>query len=359
MTIATCRHIDANVRTTLWGRLPCEDDQPVLTVEPGEQVSIDTVSHEGILDDQGRDPVAFFGRHGVPARDVLADAISIAADGIRTPLDGPHIVTGPIAVRGAEVGDRLAVRIDALEPRTAYGVISSRHGRGLLPAIFPTNGAAVMSVFCSVLGLEDGVEAARATLPLTAGSVSRPVQFPIAPFLGVMGVSTPGSTRQHSTPPGEYGGNIDVALIREGCTLYLPVQIRGGGLYIGDPHLAQGNGEIALTALEAPLRATITIDVVPRARAVELFGEARGPVVRTPEYLVPTGLDLDLDVAAAKCGYNAVELLAAGFGMDRELAYAYLSAATDFEISQVVDVVKGVHARIRLADFAAVVGARW
>jgi acetamidase/formamidase len=141
--------------------------------------------------------------------------------------------------------------------------------------------------------------------------------------------------------------------------LYLPVEVPGAGFYVGDPHYAQGNGEIALTALEAPLTATLTIGLMDGARARECFGAAAGPVVRTPDFVVPTGLDADLDVAVARCAANAVELLAARFGMDGEHAYAYLSAATDFDISQVVDQVKGVHARIRLADFPMSGGSEW
>ncbi|MFL4909062.1 acetamidase/formamidase family protein [Streptomyces sp. MMS24-I2-30] len=358
MTTRTRRHLPATVATTLWGRLPCAEDAPVLSVEPGEQFSVDTVSHEGVLEDQGRDPVAFFGGYGVAPGDVLPDAVAIAKDGLHTPADGPHIVTGPVEVRGAAVGDYLAVRVDELVPRTSYGVISSRHGRGLLPGRFPA-GAAPASVFCEVLGTGPDRSVARATLPLTATATERVVRFPLAPFLGVMGVATPGSVRLHSTPPGEHGGNLDISLLREGSTLYLPVQTPGAGFYVGDPHFAQGNGEIALTALEAPLRASLTVDLVPRARAAELFGDARGPVVRTAEHLVPTGLDVDLDQAVAKCADNALALLKASFGMDPELAYAYLSAATDFDISQVVDEVKGVHARIRLSDFGLVEGAAW
>src|SRR6266700_4919949 len=77
-------HLTASPATTLWGRLPSEADAPVLSVEAGTQVTIDTVSHEGILEDQGRDPVAFFGSHGVPAKQVLTDAIAIAAGYQRT-----------------------------------------------------------------------------------------------------------------------------------------------------------------------------------------------------------------------------------------------------------------------------------
>jgi acetamidase/formamidase len=345
-------YLPATPATTTWGRLPCADDAPALSVERGTAVVVDTVSHEGILEDQGRDPVAFFGAHGVGPGDVLLDAIAVAADGHHDLTGGPHVVTGPIEVRGAQPGDLLAVRVDALVPRVPYGVVSSRHGKGLLPASFPADGP-LTSVFCLVEGLEFGLGAARGTLPLRPGDPVRPVHFPLAPFLGVMGVATPGP-RRHSTPPGLHGGNIDIRLLVAGTTLYLPVQVPGAGLYVGDPHFAQGNGEIALTALEAPLRATLTVDVVPAAEAVARYGAVTGPFARTPEFLVPTGLDEDLDVAVEKCGRNAIELLGSVYGMAPELAYAYLSAATDFEISQVVDMVKGSHARIRLADFAAV-----
>jgi acetamidase/formamidase len=135
--------------------------------------------------------------------------------------------------------------------------------------------------------------------------------------------------------------------------------VPGGNVYVGDPHFAQGDGEIALTALEAPLAATVTIDLLPRTRAARLFGSCTGPIVRTAEFLVPTGLDVDLDEAVVKCGQNAVGLLAGCFGMQADLAYAYLSAAADFNISQVVDIVKGVHARIRLSDFEDAGGLPW
>jgi len=350
LTDAGDDYLPATPETTTWGRLPCADDAPALSVDPGTTVVVDTVSHEGILEDQGRDPVAFFGAHGVDPADVLLDAIAVAAHGDHDVTGGPHVVTGPIEVRGTEPGDLLAVRIDALVPRAPYGVISSRHGKGLLPDAFPAHGS-LASVFCRVEGLELGLEAARGALPLRPGDPDRPVRFPLAPFLGVMGVATPGE-RLPSTPPGLHGGNIDIRLLVTGTTLYLPVQVPGGGLYVGDPHFAQGNGEIALTALEAPLRATLTVDVVPAADAAARFGGVTGPFARTPEFLVPTGLDVDLDVAVQKCGRNAVALLGAVYGMAPELAYAYLSAAADFEISQVVDVVKGSHALIRLADFA-------
>lgn len=333
----------------LWGRLPCAADAPLLRVEPGAEVTFDTLSHEGILEDQGRDPERFFAPHDVP---VLADAIALAAsDHPRTfGVDGPHVVSRPVHVAGARVGDLLAVTILETTPRVPYGVVSNRHGRGALPGEYPLD-VEVWSAFARVA--DDGEHA---TIALTPGSSEGP-RFPLAPFLGLIGVAVPGGERPHSVPPGAHGGNIDVNLLTVGSTLYLPVQVDGALAYVGDPHFAQGDGEVALTALEASLRARVRLDVVAREDAVARFGELAAPLAETREHLIPTGLDEDLDVAVANCVRAAIGLLQARYGMDPRQAYAYLSAATDFDISQVVDVVKGVHARIRKADFAHLTGA--
>jgi acetamidase/formamidase len=318
----------------------------VLRVPPGTEVTIDTVSHEGLLDDQGSDPLAFFTGHGVAARDVLADAIEIVATLTRDTADGPHVVTGPIHVEGAQPGDLLAITVLETTPRVPYGVISNRHGRGALAGELP-RGPQNVSVFAPV---REG----RGCLPAVEGG-ERLIEFPLAPFLGIMGVAVAGDERPHSVPPGAHGGNIDINLLQVGTTLYLPVQVPGALAYVGDPHFAQGDGEVALTALEASLRVTLRFDVVPAAEAVSRFGALDGPLVETPEYLVPTGMDRDLDEAVRRCVRAALALLQARWGLDEHLAYAYLSAATDIDISQVVDQVCGAHARIRVADFDKVV----
>jgi len=235
-----------------------------------------------------------------------------------------------------------------VRPRVPYGVISNRHGRGALPGELPRAETGV-SVFTPVAARDGGLVGC---LPVVEGG-ARVVEFPLAPFLGIMGVAVAGDERPHSVPPGAHGGNIDINLLQVGSTLYLPVQVPGALAYVGDPHFAQGDGEVALTAMEAPLRATVRLDVVAREEALTRFGELAGPLAETAEYLVPTGLDEDLDIAVRNCVRAAIALLQARYGMEPQLAYAYLSAATDFDISQVVDVVKGVHARIRTSDFAA------
>ncbi|WP_345801088.1 acetamidase/formamidase family protein [Microbacterium sp. AZCO] len=336
--------------TVLWGRLPCARDTAVLTISPGETVTIDTVSHEGILEDQGKDPVAYFGSHGVGEASVLQDAVAIAAELTRDPAtDGPHVVTGPIFIDGAEPGDLLQITVERLVPRVPYGVISNRHGKGALVGVLPRSEGSV-SVFTPVEERSSGLVG---RLPVRHGG-ERVVEFPLAPFLGTMGVAVASDERPHSVPPGSHGGNIDINLLVEGTVLYLPVQVPGALAYVGDPHFAQGDGEVALTALEASLRATLRFDVVPREEALREFGDVAGPLVRTPEYLVPTGLDPDLDEAMRTCVRAAIDLISARWGMDEHLAYAYLSAATDFDVSQVVDIVCGIHARIREADFEGV-----
>jgi acetamidase/formamidase len=344
------RYLSAAPENVLWGRLPCAEDRAVREISSGDTVIIDTVSHEGMLEDQGKDPLAFFSSHGVPAHAVLTDAIAIAATLSRDPEnDGPHVVTGPIHVSGALPGDLLRITVLRLEPRVPYGVISNRHGKGALAGELPRDPGNV-SVFTPVAQRPTGLVG---VLPVHEGGPAL-VEFPLEPFLGTMGVAVADADRPHSVPPGAHGGNIDIKLLTEGATLYLPVQVPGALAYVGDPHFAQGDGEVALTALEASLRATLRFDVVPRAVALAEFGEVLGPLIRTADFLVPTGLDRDLDVAMRNCVRAALELIRARWGLDEHLAYAYLSAATDFDISQVVDIVCGVHARIRESDFARV-----
>jgi acetamidase/formamidase len=322
----------------------------VLEVDSGEDVTIDTLSHEGILEDQGRDPRAFFGRHGVDSDEVLREAVEIAAStGLRDPaVDGPHVVSAPIRVRGAVPGDLLKITVLDTRQRVPYGVVSNRHGRGALPGEYPPS-PGNYSVFARAV-THDGVDYGE--LPLTPAPDSAHARFPLAPFLGIMGVAVAQEHRPHSVPPGPHGGNIDITLLTQGSSLYLPVQVPGALAYVGDPHFAQGDGEVALTAMEASLRVRLRFDVVAQDQAIAEFGVLAGPLVETSEFLVPTGMDEDLDEAMRACVRAAIALLGARWGMDPQHALAYLSAATDFNISQVVDLVTGVHARIRTADFA-------
>lgn len=344
-------YVPAEPSRVAWGRLPRRGDEPVASVEAGGSLVIDTISHEGLLEDQGADPAAFFGRCGVERERVLDDAVALCATRDRGADDGPHVVTGPIAVRGARPGDLLAMTLEDATPRVDYGVISNRHGRGALPGEYPAAGAGAVSVFTPIAPGAGGEW--RAWMPTAEGQPPL-VSFPVAPFLGIMGVATDTAERAHSVPPGAHGGNIDLKHLTEGATLYVPVQVPDALAYVGDPHFAQGNGEVALTALEASLRVRVRFDVVPADEAAKAFGALAGPLAEDATHLMPMGMDTDVGEAMRACVRQAIAILGARYGMQPHLAYAYLSAATDFEITQVVDLVTGVHARIRVADFGAV-----
>lgn len=306
--------------TVLLGWFPGAVDRPVLSVPPGATVVVDTVAHQGLTDRHGRDPVAYFAALGVPADDVADDVRAIAAG---TPphdpaVDGPHVVTGPVEVRGARPGDVLAVRIDALEPRTDHGVVGPRHGRG------PTR--------LRRLGRIDPVA--------DAG-------FALRPSLGVMGVATSDGLRRRSTRVGTFGGNLDLPELTTGATLHLPVQAHGALFHVGAPHFAFGPRG---TVWDGPLRATLRLDVIPQAEVGHWSGAGRRPYVTTAHHLVPLGLDADVDRALAQCRAQAYALLSGRYGIPGPTARAALDTA-DFRIHRSGH---GVHARLPLPRHAEV-----
>jgi acetamidase/formamidase len=358
----------------------------------GETVTVDTLSHEGLLEDQGRDPKAYFSRHGVPAGQVLDDAVAIARDYERTTrnfdVDGPHVVTGPIHVEGAEPGDVLKIEMLSLMPRVPYGVVSSRHGKGALarqaggsaPAgitldeVMPpvsTDGRSTgdperygnVSLFTPVRrgsgGAVNGV--------MTYGG-SHEVAFPLRPHMGMMGVAFASADsltapELNSIPPTLGGGNIDINLLTQGSTFYVPVFAEGALFYTGDPHMAMGNGEVALTAMEGSLRTTFRLTVCKKGSGDAPSVAFRYPFAETPDAWVAVGLSdpdgiqngqgSDLDTAMRRAVVNALDFLEHDLGMERPVAYAYLSAAADFEVSQVVDRTVGVHGVISKGHFDA------
>lgn len=358
-------YVPATRETIRWGYLPEGASEPILTVPSGSVVTFDTVSHEGLLEDQGRNPERFFGQFGVPPAEVLKDAQAIAASSLKHDFaqDGPHIVIGPVKVEGAEPGDLLKVEFLSFTPRVPYGVISSRHGKGALPGEFPRTPNAASGASTSSPEMYHSIfkfVSLKTVHGQLVCSMKKPdgtlIEFPAAPFLGTAGVApaTSGSTsdKANSIPPGDYGGNLDIPLLVAGSTLYLPVQIAGANFFVSDPHFAQGNGEVALTAVEGSLRATMRLTVLkPGSPGYPSHKPLKTPFAETPEYWIPIGLDPDLNEAMKKAVRNAIDYLTFNHDMDAATAMAYLSAATDFNVSQVVDRTKGVHGLIRKKDF--------
>lgn len=342
------RYVPAEPANLSWGWVRAARP-PVVTVEPGATVTVDTISHEGVLGDQGRDPAAFFGSLGVGRAQVLDDAAVLAASGIPhdPSRDGPHVVVGPIAVDGAAPGDVLTVEVVDLLPRVPYGIVSNRHTYGALPGEMPEP---------DEHGRPRPVVRRFATVDWAAGTATvhapggRGLRLALRPFLGLMAVAPAGGDA-HSIPPGPHGGNLDVRLLGKGSRLHLPVRRPGGLLQVGDPHFAQGDGEVALTALEGSLRAVLRVDLVKGgAPSWDL------PYGETDDAWLILGLHEDLDEAVRIATRAALAFVTERTGIDRATAFAWLSVAADLSVSQVVDRVKGVHFALPKAWLAEAAG---
>lgn len=333
----------------------------------------------------GRDarPVAWFGERGIHRREVLDDAVAIAVGYDRTArdfdADGPHVITGPVHVEGAEPGDVLKIETLDVVPRVPYGVISSRHGKGALaltasgaragitldevmpPVATDGRGTGVPTEYGNVSVLAR-IRGDRATI----GEDSSRVSFPLRYFFGTMGVAFSENTgltapEANSIPPTLGGGNIDISRLGAGSTFYLPVRAPGALFYVGDPHMAMGDGEVALTAMEGSLRGTFRLTVCKPGSGDAPSVAYSYPFAETADAWIPIGLSdpdgavggngSDLDVAMRRAVVNALDFLEHDQGLDRAIAYAYLSAAADFAVSQVVDRTVGVHGLVRKADF--------
>lgn len=351
----------ATLQTMQWGFLPNKNSKPILTVPSSSLVTFDNLSSEGMVEDQGRDPVKFFGKFGVPQSEVLEDAVEICASNVEHNMitDGPHIIIGPIAVEGAQPGDVLKVDMISMEPRVPYGIVGNRHGKGALPGEYPqTDGPKPGAdkdhpeLFGSVftfIPIKDVDGKMCGALKTKAG---KDVLFPINPFMGTMGVAPNTENKVNSIPPSSFGGNLDLKDLTVGSSLYLPIQVSGGMFFMGDPHFNQGDGEVALTALEASLRTKVRLTLLKTGDPNIPIRGMKDPFAETRDYWMPIGLDDNLDNALKKTVRTAIRFLSERMGMDNATALAYLSAATDFEITQVVDKTKGVHAHISKADFA-------
>jgi acetamidase/formamidase len=282
---------------------------PALTVDPGDLVTIRTVSgaaHEN----PPPGPLAVMPEHA---------AIQAA---VRPEL-GPHILTGPIAVRGAMPGDTLEVRVKGLTLPQPWGWNIQKPLLGSLPEDFP-----------SYRIVHIPLDLARSVAVLAFG-----IELPLAPFMGVIGVAPPPAYgRISSVEPREHGGNLDLKELGVGSTLLLPVHAPGALLSVGDGHAVQGDGEVNLTAIETALDGTFEL----------ILHQGTGqswPRAETATHLITLGMDPDLDDAAKRALKEMIALLA-GRGLGREDAYMLCSLIADLRVTQLVDGNKGVHCMI-------------
>jgi acetamidase/formamidase len=293
--------------------------KPVLKIASGDTVRVETMVAGGLE----RLKLA-----GVPDAEI-PESLKQVEKSVTDRGPGVHPLTGPIYVDGAEVGDVLEIHIISFEFLHPYGVTGFRPGGGTLPDEFP------YSRFKRIR-----IDAGAGTVEFRPG-----VRLKLAPFWGSMGVAPPSIIhRLSSGPPGAHGGNIDNKELVAGSILYLPVQVSGALLSLGDGHALQGDGEVTLTALETSLRGTVQI-------FVRKGKQIRWPRAETPTHFIAMGLHPDLNEAARLATREMIDFLVSEKGMSRDEAYLLCSLAVDLHVTQLVDDTKGVHAMLPKSVF--------
>jgi len=302
------RHtLDSSPDTVHWGYFDAAIP-PRLTVASGDVVTIHTVSG-GLVE--------------VPDPAIMRPAHREIAEKLR-PVLGPHILTGPIAVSGAEPGDTLEVRIEAIELAADWGWNVIRPLKGTLPEDFPAFRRRIIPIDRRAL---------TATLPWGP-------TLPLRPFFGILATAPrPEYGTISSIEPREFGGNIDNKELVPGSSLWLPVFVPGANFSAGDGHAVQGDGEVCLTALETCLTGTFQL-VLHKGRRLAF------PRAVTPSHYIAMGMDPDLDDAARQALRDMIAWLVELKGWSAEEAYVFCSLACDLRVTQLVDGNKGIHAMV-------------
>ena len=275
-------------------------NEPVLAVESGDTVVVQT---RDVCDNQ-------------ITPDSAVDAVT------RVDWDRVYPLAGPIAVDGARPGDTLAVEILDLHT-LGWGWTAIFPGLGLLPDDFPEP---YLRIF-----------------DLTTGDVTylrEDIAIPIEPFMGTMGVCPAGAIQQAVMPPGIFGGNLDTRQLVRGAVLYLPVQLEGGLFSCGDAHAAQGDGEVCVTGIEAPMYAALRFTVQKGRQLPAPQFMTSGPLtprVDTAGFYGTMGVGPDLYVAAQDAVRAMVEHVSGAYGLSAEDAYVLASLVVDLKISEIVD----------------------
>jgi acetamidase/formamidase len=296
---------------------------PILRIDSGDSINFpDTWSH--FLNEL---------QPGVPI-DTLARLR------MSNPGKGPMSMVGPIAVNKAEPGDVLEIRYKRIRPYEWGATFNNPAtvGTGLLVQDYP----------------QGQIKYVDLNLGAMTSKFLPNITVPLKPFQGTLGVAppdgyfpplSPGVT--NAVPPGPHAGNLDLSELSEGSTLYIPVWKPGALIYTGDSHAVQGDGEICITAIETRMKELQVQVILHKQKGLAW------PVAETATHWIIMGLDKDLNAAMTLAARNAIKFLAARAKISELDAYGLCSIAVSFRVTQVVDIVRGVHALIPKSIFAS------
>lgn len=327
--------IPASPETVNWGYFD-NTETPVCRIESGDVVELEGITH-----------------HAGDAPDYMMDeTVKKIYEEIPLAERGPgsHIVTGPVYVEGAAPGDVLECRVLDLRPRLPYGS-NFTAGWGCLSADFDGEG------YVTIYEVDEGTETTKAMFqyeyPIEydqAGLVTDPdavdrasvldgVRVPARYHFGTAGVAPAEQGRIDSVPPSIYGGNVDNRHFGVGTSMYYPIQVEGARFTAGDPHFAEGDGEISGTAIEGHLNGILQF-------VLHKDIQISTPILETSSQWIIHAFDEDLDEAVHKAALESVAFLESIMDLSPPEAYSLLSVAADFHITQVVNGEQGVHCKL-------------
>ncbi|HKM66567.1 MAG TPA: acetamidase/formamidase family protein [Candidatus Acidoferrum sp.] len=241
-------------------------------------------------------------------------------------IDNP--LTGPFFIDGAEPGDTLVVHILDLQ-------VDSNQGVGTLA---PGFGAANSTHYTPMLETQPLPERAwyypidveKKLITFQAGDSDFKVQFPLKPFLGCIGVAPANGEARSSIVPAEFGGNMDAPEVSPGNTLYLPVNVKGALFYFGDGHAAMGDGEVAGSAVEVPMRAKFRFELVK--------GKSTGwPRLENEREIMTTGIYRPVDDAVRIAVTEMIHWIHRDYGLSELDSYELFSKVGKLHLTEMVD----------------------
>ncbi len=239
--------------------------------------------------------------------------------------DNPQ--TGPFYVEGAKPGDTLVVHIISIEPVRDYGISSYFPGFGILT---PTRYTAMLNQELPETVWWYRIDKKKKTVRFQARQGDYSCEIPMNPFLGCLAVAPADGEVRTTVVPEAFGGNLDSPDVRPGNTIYLPVNVDGALLFLGDGHLVQGDGEIIGTAVEAAMKVRLYVDLIKNRKI-------NWPRIESDDYLMSLGSYRPLEDAYRIALKDMIEWLVSDYRLDMMDAYQLLSQAGEARIAQVVD----------------------